>query len=139
MAEVDRPALRSALRHHHPWLTNTDMGPQAVSAGECDVCGDEARLVQPCGPPPAALGAGATPDWALGRRCAVMAGTDGWCEGHREEAEAVLGWLAALPAEADLVARLWWLATGEVRPDPALVRHAEALLTGHRPYPEGDA
>jgi hypothetical protein len=33
-----------------------------------------------------------------------------------------------LPAEADDVARLWWVATGEVRLDPALVSTAVARL-----------
>ncbi|HUG83349.1 MAG TPA: hypothetical protein VMM13_02230 [Euzebya sp.] len=84
--------------------------------------------MQPCGPPPETLGRAATPDWALGRRCALVTGTDGWCDGHRDEAAQALAWLADLPPEADVVARLWWLATGEVRPDPALVRQATALL-----------
>jgi hypothetical protein len=33
-----------------------------------------------------------------------------------------------LPAEADDVARLWWVATGEVRLDPALVVAAAERL-----------
>ncbi len=125
--EIDRAALRSAIRAAHPWVTSTELGPQAVSAGECDVCGEEARLVQPCGPPPPQ---GTGPDWALGRRCALDAGVEGWCDGHEEEALEALEWLQALPDDADRIARLWWLATGEVRPDPALVGHARALLAG---------
>lgn len=132
MADIDRPALRQALRRAHPWLESTDLGPQAVSAGECDACHEEARLVQPCGPPPS-LVATATPDWALGRGCATAAGVDGWCAGHEEEAAEALAWLAALPADADRIARLWWLATGEVRPDPELVNQARALLDGRPP------
>lgn len=128
---MDRGALRAALRRIHPWIADRDLGPQAVTAGECDGCGHEARLVEPCGPPPGWLGAAATPDWALGRRCAAVAGVDGWCAGHEAEAVAALAWLAALPEDADLVARLWWLATGEIRPDPALTRRAEALLATH--------
>lgn len=85
-------------------------------------------MVRPCGPPPSSLVGTASPDWALGRRCALRAGTEGWCEGHEEEAAQALEWLAALPPQADEVARLWWLATGEVRPDPVLVVLARQLL-----------
>lgn len=125
---LDTAALRRMLIREHPWLSDTELGPQAVSAGECDLCHHEARLVQPCGPAPPELGGTATPDWALGRGCAQALGTDGWCEGHRDQADAALAWLADLPADADLVARLWWLATGEIRPDPALLHRARALL-----------
>jgi hypothetical protein len=135
VADLDRGALRLALLAVHPWVAGTDVGPQAVSAGECDGCGQEARLVQPCGPPPPGV---RSPDWALGRRCALAAGVDGWCGGHEDEADAVLRQLAALPAEADDVARLWWLATGEVRPDPTLVRAARALLPSATPAPASD-
>jgi hypothetical protein len=132
MAEpVDRVALRRHLRARYPWVADPEVGPQAVAAGECDGCGHEARLVQPCGPPPAGRGIG--PDWALGRRCAAAAGVDGWCDGHATEAADALARLAALPDDADLVARLWWLATGEVRPDPTLVTCARALLAGDPP------
>ncbi len=51
----------------------------------------------------------------LGRRCAAAEGVEAWCDGHRDEAEEVLAWLAGLPDEADDAARLWWVATGEVR------------------------
>ncbi|WP_370324903.1 hypothetical protein [Euzebya sp.] len=127
MPDLDRAALREALRARHPWVDHTEWGPRAVTAGECDLCGEEARLVQPCGPPPAEL-RGATPDWALGRRCAAALGVEGWCDGHVDEATAALGWLEGLPADADVLARLWWVATGEVRPDPRSGRHAAALL-----------
>ena len=127
MVDIDRPALRRARLRAYPWLADTDHGPQAVTAGECDVCGEEARMVQPCGPPPQGV---SSPDWALGRRCAAASGVDGWCAGHEEEAAHALQWLAALPEEADQVARAWWLATGEVRPDPALIRSATALTAG---------
>ena len=121
---LDKVTLRAALLDRYPWLRDTDLGPQSVEAGECDGCGAEARMVAPCGPPPRG-GVGA--DWALGRRCALAAGPDGWCEGHEAEAEAALGWLAALPDEADDVARLWWVATGEVRVDPGLLGTARRL------------
>jgi hypothetical protein len=124
----DRATLRTALLALHPWLRQTDVGPQSVSAGECDVCGDEARLVQPCGPPPAAIGGAATPDWAMGRRCAAAAGVEGWCDGHADEATAALSWLRELPEDADLVARLWWVATGEVRADPSVRARATAVV-----------
>ncbi|MEE8600361.1 hypothetical protein [Euzebya tangerina] len=128
LTREERRALRSTLLDRAPWLGDTDRGPQSVSAGECDLCGQEARLVQPCGPPPSALGAAAAPTWALGRRCAAELGVAGWCDGHAEEARTTLAWLAALPANADLVARLWWVACGEVRPDPTLSRTAVALI-----------
>ncbi len=110
MLPVDRPALRAALRARYPWLDEPDVGPRGVEAGECDACGAEARLVTTCGPGPV----------ALGRRCAGDAGAGAWCDGHAEEAAAALAWLERLPPEADDVARLWWVATGEVRLDPAL-------------------
>lgn len=112
------PALRAALLERYPWLASTDVGPQAVEAGECDRCGQEARLVLTCGP-------SATP--SLGRRCALERGTAAWCAGHEAKAEESLVWLAALPPEADVVARLWWVATGEVKLEPALHRQARQL------------
>lgn len=134
MDGVGSPRLRRALLERYPWLADTELGPQAVEAGECDRCGAEARLVAPCGPAPASVVAGAAergerigPSWALGRRCAAALGDEAWCDGHRGDAEAALAWLARLPAEADDVARLWWVATGEVRVDPALVAAARRL------------
>jgi hypothetical protein len=120
---MDRSALRSLLLARYPWLSSSEVGPQTVEAGECDRCAAEARLVAPCGPPPEGLGAAGRvgPDWAIGRRCAAELGPDGWCAGHAEEAEQLLETLRALPDEADEVARVWWVATGEVRLDPALV------------------
>lgn len=100
------------------------MGPRSVTAGECDRCGAEPRVVATCGPVP----------WrSLGRRCAADVGTDAWCEGHREDGERHLAWLARLPDEADAVVRLWWVATGEVRLDAQPQRTqltAELLGTG---------
>ncbi len=55
-------------------------------------------------------------------------GVSGWCSGHEQEARATLEWLAGLPPNADVIARLWWLASGEVRPDPTLLNTAKALL-----------
>jgi hypothetical protein len=127
--DVDRAALKAALLDRHPWLASTDYGPQAVEAGECDRCGAEARLVTTCGP-------GA--DVALGRRCAAASGVEAWCAGHEAEAEAALAWLAGLPAEADPAARLWWVATGEVRLDPAIIeRSVRAVLPGLADGPDG--
>ena len=128
--ELDRAALRRLLRERYPFVAETDHGPQAVAAGECDRCGHEPRMVQPCGPPPADLSGPATPDWALGRRCAVAAGVEGWCDGHADEAAEAIAWLEALPADADDIARLWWIATGEVRATPDAARRARALLAG---------
>ncbi|HEV2889541.1 MAG TPA: hypothetical protein VGX28_04125 [Frankiaceae bacterium] len=94
--------LRERLRATHPWLDDPRFGPRNVGAGECDRCGAEPRLVLTCGP-----GGG-----EYGRRCATP---DDWCDGHADEADEALAWLAALPADADEVAWLWWLSTGEVR------------------------
>jgi hypothetical protein len=125
---MDKAALRRALRTRYPWLDAADIGPRSVEAGECDRCGAEARLVAPCGPPPRGGVARVGADWALGRRCALALGVDGWCAGHEVEAEWALAWLGALPSEADGVARLWWVATGEVRLDATLLRRARELL-----------
>lgn len=125
-----RAALRRILQGRFPFLSALDLGPRSVAAGECDRCGEEPRMVQPCGPPPGDLVGPAGPDWALGRRCALAAGVEGWCAGHAEEAEAALAWLADLPDTADQVARLWWLATGEVRADGPLLRAARLALEG---------
>lgn len=114
----DKATLREALRSHHPWLDHDELGPRAVEAGECDRCGHEARMVETCG---------STPNRYVGRRCAVQLGPEAWCEGHRARAQEALAWLDALPDEADDVARLWWVATGEVRLDPDLVARSAGL------------
>jgi hypothetical protein len=114
----DKAVLRDALRSHHPWLDRDDVGPRAVSAGECERCGREARLVETCGP---------VPHRYIGRRCALELGTEAWCEGHAEDADSYLAWIAGLPEEADAVARLWWVATGEVRLDPDLLARSPDL------------
>ena len=124
---MGHPNLRRELVRRYPWLDETEHGPRSVVAGECDRCGAEARLVSPCGPPPEEAGPAVGPDWAIGRRCAAELGVDGWCDGHQEEAAAALDWLAALPSEADDVARLWWVSTGEVRLDPALIAAARRM------------
>jgi hypothetical protein len=107
-----RADLRVLLLGRHVWLASTDHGPQAVEAGECDRCGAEPRLTQTCGP-------SAYP--YLGRRCALELGEDAWCEGHAADAQEALRWLSALDDDADDIARLWWLTTGEVRLDRNLV------------------
>ena len=114
----DGPVLQRALLSHYPWLEREDVGPRAVEAGECDRCGEEARLVDVCGPGPHVY---------LGRTCALELGVDAWCEGHVADAKAALAWLAELPDAVDDVARLWWVATGEVRLDPDLLRRSPAL------------
>lgn len=118
MDPTGRARLRAALVARYPWLTHDDLGPRAVQAGECDGCGAEARLVTTCGPAPAL---------ALGRRCARDRGAEAWCTGHADEAVEALAWLGELPAEADDVARLWWVATGEVRWDPEASARRERL------------
>lgn len=107
-----RRELRVALAARHPWLDDVEVGPRAVEAGECDRCGAEPRLVATCGPT----------RWAgLGRRCAAEIGERAWCDGHADDARRWLAQLRRLPPEADVVARLWWVATGEVRLDPDAV------------------
>lgn len=112
LSREERAALRDALRARYSWLGHDEFGPKAVESGECDRCGAEARLVTTCGP---------TAWTALGRRCAAEVGQEAWCDGHREDAARALAWLVALPDMADAVARLWWVSTGEVRLDPALL------------------
>lgn len=124
--DLDRVELRRALRARYPWVAGVEVGPDAVEAGECDRCGEEPRLVQPCGPPAEGIRA-AGPDWALGRRCALALGPDAWCGGHEDEAHAALAVLSDLPPEADDVCRLWWVATGEVRVDPSWRATVRAL------------
>lgn len=114
----DRQVLLRALRERYPWLDRDEVGPRSVEAGECDRCGHEARMVESCGP---------GVHHYLGRRCARRVGIAAWCPGHRDAAADRLARLAALPPEADDVARLWWVATGEVRLDPALVARSPAL------------
>jgi hypothetical protein len=109
---AQRAALCQELRRRYPWLDSHVVGPRSVEAGECDACGKEARMVMTCGPGAARY---------LGRRCAQEQGEDAWCAGHLDEARQALRVLARLPGEADTVARLWWVASGEVRVDPAVV------------------
>jgi hypothetical protein len=124
-----RRVLRDALTARYPWVVDPEVGPRAVEAGECDRCGAEARLVTTCGPT----------QWAgLGRRCAAVVGLAGWCDGHADEAARWLAHLRTLPDEADVVARLWWVATGEVRMDadavaPLLALALPAAATTDRP------
>jgi GNAT superfamily N-acetyltransferase len=132
-----RRALRGALVERYPWITDPDVGPRAVEAGECDRCGAESRLVTTCGPT----------QWAgLGRRCAAAVGLRSWCDGHADDATRWLAHLRTLPDEADTVARLWWVATGEVRMDATTAAPllARALPTasppvGRRPEQAGHA
>lgn len=106
---VDRAALRAALVGLAPWLTDPQRGPTTVDAGSCDRCGQRPRLLATCGPTGAP---------AVCRRCLDVLGDDAWCDGHLDEGRASRAWAATLPDRwGDLVV-LWWLATGEVRPDP---------------------
>lgn len=106
-----RAQLRAALRRRYGWVGDAEWGPSAVEAGECDGCSAEARLVMTCGP-------GGV---YLGRDCLQRLGAGAWCDGHGEDAAAALAWARPLPPETDTVARLWWVATGEVRLDPDIV------------------
>ena len=107
-----RRSLREALRARYPWVADAEWGPSAVEAGECDACGAEARVAMVCGPGAAGF---------LGRRCVERLDADAWCAGHADDAASAVAWVERLPAEADVVARLWWVATGEVTPGLDLV------------------
>jgi hypothetical protein len=119
MDRDERRRLGAELRRRHPWVDDDTIGPAAVEAGECDRCGSEARMVMTCGPIA----------WPyLGRRCALELGDQAWCEGHADVATDLLARCRALPGVADTVARLWWVATGEVAVDPALEAAARRRL-----------
>ncbi|MBW3619080.1 MAG: hypothetical protein KY461_02445 [Actinobacteria bacterium] len=53
--------------------------------------------------------------------CALELGLDLWCDGHAPTGRSALAAVAQLPPEWDVVARLWWVATGEVRLDTLVV------------------
>lgn len=118
MNRDQRSSLRGALRERYPWAADPVIGPSAVEAGECDRCGTEPRLVQTCGPGPHVF---------LGRACTLAAADDAWCDGHVEQGCAARSVVAGLPPEADVVARLWWVATGEIALDPALAGSVATL------------
>lgn len=93
-----------------PWLTHAEAGPTTVDAGDCDRCGLAPRLLPTCGPSA----------WtALCRDCGLEVGTDGWCDGHRDAAAALLAWAGDLPGWWGDACVLWWVATGEVGLDPS--------------------
>jgi len=114
MDATQRSALRSAIQERYPWVAAAgDWGPAVVEAGDCDRCHAEARLLQTCGP---------GSEEFLGRGCLRALGAEAFCDGHADQAATALAWIETLPAEADLVARVWWVATGEVQLDPDLVQ-----------------
>ncbi|HVM18999.1 MAG TPA: hypothetical protein VM307_03460 [Egibacteraceae bacterium] len=114
-----RARLRAELQRRYPFVTDDVIGPSAVESGECDRCGAEARVVSTCGPIA----------WPyLGRRCVAAVGASGWCDGHAEIAAQIIRTCAQLPDDADVVSRLWWVSTGEVRLDPDLVQRQAAAL-----------
>jgi hypothetical protein len=112
MSTLDRAALRRALIGAAPWLTATEVGPRAVDAGNCDRCGRAPRLLPTCGP------SGAD---AVCRDCARALGDGGWCDGHLEEGRAARRWASQLPDRWADAVTLWWVATGELKPDPSLI------------------
>ena len=115
--DLDRRGLREALRATYPWALGDEVGPRAVEAGECDRCARRPRCVPTCGPVA----------WtSLCATCALEVGDAAWCDGHHDEGAAMQAWARALPPEWPTVVRLWWVATGEVRPDDAWVRAARA-------------
>lgn len=123
-----RRRLRTVLVETAPWLANPDRGPSSVAAGECGRCDRRPRLVTTCGP--------GAPEAELCGPCAVEVGVDAWCDGHVDDAEALLAWIATLPDDWPALARLWWVATGEIGLDPALLgpgRPAELLRRAGHP------
>lgn len=115
---LDRAQLRRVLAERYPFVRDPDVGPSAVDAGECDRCGRAPRVAPTCGPVA----------WeALCVGCATAVGDDGWCDGHRDDAVALRETMAAWPPEHETVARLWWVATGEIAVDTWLVDRAVAL------------
>ena len=118
LGPAQRADLRAQLRDRYPWVDDPVAGPASVEAGECDRCSVEARLVTVCGPGAFVY---------LGARCATELGTDAWCAGHIDDAAQMLAWLDGLPPRADAVARLWWVATGEVVVDPQLLGRLQRL------------
>ena len=121
---ADRRQQRSALSAAAPRLQHDEAGPRAVDAGQCDRCDVRPRLLPTCGPVA----------WrALCRDCGLEVGLDGWCDGHAEDARALLAWAADLPAWWGDAGVLWWVSTGEVGapPDglhPALPPPVRAVL-----------
>lgn len=116
----ERRRLQDSLAAAYPWVTDTDVGPRSVEAGECDRCGRQPRLVPTCGPVA----------WtALCGSCAVDVGEDSWCDGHRDDGATHRAWARTLPDEWPTVTRLWWVATGEIVPDAAWLEAARADVT----------
>ncbi|MEX2551093.1 MAG: hypothetical protein WD638_12770 [Nitriliruptoraceae bacterium] len=117
----DRTRLRDALLQVAPWLAEPEVGPRAVDAGRCEACAERPRLLPTCGPAAAA---------ALCRDCALAAGDDAWCDGHRDDGRAARRWAASLPDRwADLVV-LWWISTGELGVSAGQTIGREGLPTG---------
>lgn len=94
-----------------------------MDAGECDRCGSAPRFVPTCGPAVAA---------AVCPRCTEELGLELWCAGHADTGRAVLASIGDLPPEWDLVTRLWWVATGEVRLETLVLPPGEGLPEGVR-------
>lgn len=90
-----------------------------MDAGSCDRCGQLPRLLPTCGPDGLA---------GVCRPCAQELGTDAWCDGHLDDAEAALRWAAALPPHWDVAVTLWWVATGEVRLETLVGLRADGRL-----------
>lgn len=123
---IDRRELRRVLVERYPFVRDPDVGPSSVAAGECDRCNEAPRALVTCGPVA----------WeALCRGCADAVGDDGWCDGHRDDAVAWRRTMSGWPPEHETVARLWWVATGEVSLDPRLVERAVAALPTLGPGP----
>jgi hypothetical protein len=118
MTPETRTQLRAALLEVAPWLSATEVGPRAVSAGSCDRCGSAPRLLPTCGP---------TRYEALCRACADAEGDDAWCDGHLDDGRSARVWAGELPPRwADAVV-LWWVATGELRDHTSLVADPSSL------------
>lgn len=118
MDRANRRTLQAALLEHAPWLGADDVGPRAVEAGRCASCDTLPRLLPTCGP---------VGNDGVCRDCAEHLADDGWCAGHLDEGRAARRWAADLPDRWPELVVLWWVSTGELRPDPDMVNSAADL------------
>ncbi len=118
MERTTRRTLQRLLLEHAPWLDAEDVGPRSIEAGRCQRCDELPRLLPTCGP------AG---DAGVCRACAEELGDNGWCAGHHEQGRAARRWAAQLPDSWPELVVLWWVATGELRPDPSLRERTDDL------------
>lgn len=114
-----RRDLLAALVAAQGWLDDAEFGPTSVDAGSCDRCARAPRLVAPCGPVP----------WrGVCRDCLLQVGPAAFCPGHEAFAVDVTARARALPPTWATLARLTWVARGEMDADPAFLAEAVDVL-----------